>query len=170
MTAHRLFDADQLAILATAKSVLSKGMDTLKGRTPLFPSERTRRNSEEARQGREALTMLVQLEIGSLPHEQSMLLLFDPQGRLVEVERLPEGDLTSCPVPARTIAKHVIHHGAAFCLLVHNHPSGACSPSKPDVALCGQLGEWLARMDCLLIDSLIFTVDDWCSITGEWTC
>lgn len=170
MNAHRLFDADQLAVLATAKAVLADGMATLKGRTPLFPTERTQRNAEEARQGREALTMYMQLQVGSLPHEQSLLALFDPQGRLIDIEALPEGDLTSCPVPARLIAGHAIRHGAAMCLMVHNHPSGTCSPSKQDVTLFENLRGWLGAMDCLLIDSLVLTVDDWCAIGGDWTC
>ncbi len=167
---HGLFDAAQLAVIETARSILALGAETLKGRTPLYPTDRKEQTRQEAKDGREALTMLLQLRIGALQHEQSLLSLFDAQGRLIEIVDLPEGDLTSCPISYRLIAGHVTRLGAAMCLLSHNHPSGECSPSRPDVALFHQLRAWLKPMECLLIDSLVFTVDDWVSISGDWTC
>lgn len=170
MTDHRLFDATQLACLHAAREILAGGAQSLKARVPVYPTDRTARTRAEAQQGREAITMLLQLQLGALPHEQSALAYFDAQGRLIEIVSLPEGDLASCPVSYRLIAGHVTRLGAALCLLTHNHPSGMCEPSKADARLFGELREWLKRMDCFLIDSLVVTVDDWCSISGDWTC
>jgi DNA repair protein RadC len=167
---HRLFDSAQLAVLDNARQVLSMGARTLKGRTPLYPTDRKAQTRQEAKEGREALTMFLQLRIGALPHERSLLTLFDAQGRLIEIVDLPEGDLTSCPVSYRLVAGHVTHLGAAMCLLSHNHPSGDCSPSKADIVLFSQMRDWLKAMGCLMIDSLVFTVDEWSSISGDWTC
>lgn len=167
---HRLFDSAQLAVLESARSVLAMGAESLKGRTPLYAVDRKAQSRQDAQEGREALTMLLQIRIGALQHEQSLLTLFDAQGRLIEIVDLPEGDLTSCPISYRLIAGHVTRLGARMCLLSHNHPSGACSPSQTDIKLFQQLKSWLHVMDCLLIDSIVFTVDDWVSISGDWTC
>lgn len=167
---HRLFDSAQLAILENARSVLAMGAESLKMRTSLYAVDRRTQARQDAQEGREALTMLLQLRIGALPHEQSLLTLFDAQGRLIEIVDLPEGDLTSCPVSYRLIAGHVTRLGARMCLLSHNHPSGSCSPSQTDIKLFQQLKAWLHVMDCLLIDSLVFIVDDWASVSGDWTC
>jgi DNA repair protein RadC len=165
---HRLFDSAQMAVLEDARKVLSMGAESLKGRTPLYPCRG--KAHDDVKACREALTLLLQLRIGALPHERSLLTLFDAQGRLIEIVELPEGDLYSCPVSYRLVAGHVTRLGAAMCLLSHNHPSGDCSPSKADTVLFHQMRDWLKAMGCLMIDSLVFVVDDWSGISGDWTC
>lgn len=166
----RLFDPSESAILEQARSVLGAGVARLANRVPVVSRTRKVEATEQARSAREAITMLMQLRIGSLPHEQGLLALFDAQGRLITIEALPEGDLVSCPLQYRAIARHVCVYGAAAVLLAHNHPSGTCSPSSQDEAATAGIGEWLQALDCALIDHLVFTVDDWCAIVGSWTC
>lgn len=166
----RLFDAEESRLLQDARAVLEAGAARLAGRLSLFPSSRASAEAEAARAGREAVTALLQLRIGSLPVEQAVCVLFDAQGRLVAVEDFPEGELTSCEMSYRKLAGWVCRHGAAQVLIAHNHPSGACSPSRQDEAACMALEAWLKPMGCFLADSLVVTVDDWCGIKGNWTC
>ena len=166
----RLFDAEECAQLLQAHAVLQRGIGRIRGRVAAFPKERKAQASETARQAREAITSLVQMTIGTLGHEQAVCVCFDAQGRLLAVEHFAPGDATSCEMPARALAGFVCKHEAAMVLLAHNHPSGACAPSPQDERMHGVLGGWLAPMECVLIDSLVVTVDDWCSIGGAWTC
>lgn len=167
---HRLFSDAESQLLDSARLVLAAGAQRIKGRVPLFPTNRASAEAETARYGREAVTALLQLRIGALPVEQAVCVLFDTSGRLIEIEDFPEGDLTSCAMSYRMLAGWICKHGAAQVLLAHNHPSGTCSPSHHDETMALSLEAWLKPLDCFLTDSLVVTVDDWCSIKGNWTC
>ena len=169
-TDRELFSADESAVLSVARDVLSLGMERVRGRLSLFPDGRKGEQQEKARQAREALTMLLQLRIGNLPHEQGCAALFDAQGRLVAIEDFPQGDLISCSMPHRMLAGFIVRHGAAQVLLAHNHPSGECRPSQADETMTISMEAWLRPMGCFLTDALVVTVDDWCAIKGNWTC
>lgn len=156
MTDRLLNDVQQAAVDA-ARLVLRDVAATLKKRAVL-----------DSQSNREAIAMLLQLELGNLPIECSAVALFDGACRLIGIERFPEGNPTSCQVPLRTLASLVLQHGAESCLLAHNHPSGICSPSGQDVRFTEGARQWLHKIDCHLVDHLVVTVDDWCSITGDW--
>jgi DNA repair protein RadC len=175
MSAHhdgnsRLFTVEEAQLLDSARTVLAAGMARVKGRLGLFPTTRASAEALAAREGREALTALLQLRIGALPHEQAVAVLFDAQGRLITIEDFPEGELTACAMSYRTLAGWVCRHGAQQVLVAHNHPSGECSPSRQDETACMALESWLRPMGCFLTDSLVITVDDWTSIKGNWSC
>jgi DNA repair protein RadC len=166
----RLFDSEECEALRSARDILQRGAARLRQRVAAVPTERGARASENARQAREAITSLLMVQLGTLGHEQAVAVLFDAQGRMIAIEDFPQGELTSCTMPARMLAGFVTRHDAAMVLLAHNHPSGACAPSRPDERMHAQLTDWLRPMQCELIDSLVLTVDDWCSIGGNWTC
>ena len=160
MKTDRLIEDSEQAVIDLARGILRDAGTRLKARTPVM-------DSVEARQ---AVTFMLQLELGNLPTEAASVALFDSPGRLIGIYRLSEGTPASCDVPLRKLAGLVIEHGAAGALLAHNHPSGTCVPSRQDERFTQKCGQWLAQIDCALIDHLVLTVDDWCSITGEWKC
>ena len=165
-----LFDSAEQLLLDSARAVLSAGMERIKGRAPALALNGTKAAVEAARQSREALTMLLQLRIGTLQHEQAVACLFDAQGRLVAIEDFPMGNAVSCSISPRLLAGFICQHGASFALVAHNHPSGECSPSRADSTNAAMLAQWLEPMECCLLDSLVITADDWCAINGGWTC
>ena len=166
----RLFNGEQARVLDSARAVLAEGIAKVHGRVSLFPAHRDSSEAKLAREAREALTMLIQMRIGALPHEQAVAALFDAQGRLAELKDFPEGELSECSMSYRTLAGWIVRFGAAQVLIAHNHPSGDCTPSVQDQRATIALENWLLPMGCFLTDQLVVTVNDWCSIKGNWTC
>jgi DNA repair protein RadC len=60
------------------------------------------------------------------------VLLLDVRGRLIKSAKIAEGSLSSCPVNPRDVLLEAVRIGAHSIIFVHNHPSGAESPSPED--------------------------------------
>jgi DNA repair protein RadC len=67
------------------------------------------------------------------------VMFLDGKNRLVEVEDLFEGSLTSSVVYPREIMKQAIKYNAASLIFVHNHPSGDPDPSPSDKDITKEL-------------------------------
>ena len=165
-----IFTPDELQLLDSARGVLRDGMARIKARAPVIAADGTRASVEHARQGREAVTTLLQVQLGTLAHEQALAVLFDAQGRLITIEEFARGNAVSCSIPPRQLAGFICTHGASYVLLAHNHPSGMCAPSGADARNAAMLSQWLEPLECTLLDSLVITADDWCTIVGGWSC
>lgn len=74
---------------------------------------------------------------------QEVLLVIGLNNRnepVCEVE-VARGSLTECQVGPREVFRPLIAEAAARSVLVHNHPSGDCTPSPFDVVLTRRLAE-----------------------------
>lgn len=165
---HSIFSEDERDLLDAARLILSAGLSRLSDRTGLFPTARLRAVNEQCREARDTLAASLVAEYGGHRHEVAVAAFIDAQGRLIDIVQLSEGKATHCEVNYRKLAGLIASTGAVALLLAHNHPSGQCSPSREDIKLTDFLAEWLAPMDCALIDHLVLTVGDWASIKGEW--
>lgn len=56
--------------------------------------------------------------------------------------------------PMEIIRKVILHKGAYFCL-IHNHPSGDCTPSKEDVDLTTHVMRAANRVSVRMLDHII---------------
>jgi DNA repair protein RadC len=70
------------------------------------------------------------------------------------------GTVNHSVIYPREIALRAAESGASYLVLVHNHPSGNCEPSKADINMTGVLAKTLKSMDITLIDHIIVTPDD----------
>ena len=163
-----LFNTSEQELIDAARFILQDGLQRLKLRQSLFPCHRGRAIDAACRDARDALALSLMADYGVLRHEVAVAALIDAQGRLIGVETFPVGHATHCEVRPRLLAEMVTRTGAVAVLLAHNHPSGECAPSKADIQLTAMLTDWLDLMDCRLIDHLVLTVNDYCSIKGEW--
>jgi DNA repair protein RadC len=163
-----IFNESELELIFAAKLILSDGVQRIKGRTSLLPCSRSRDVTTECREARQIISDTLIASYGSLRHETAIVVLLDAQGQLIEMVELPRGKSTSVEVRYRLIAEAIIKHDAEAILLAHNHPSGECSPSKADVTLTHSLASWLKAMEVTLVDHLVITGDDYCSILGTW--
>ena len=154
----RLLTPQEAELIECSRLVLRDVAERLKGRHGMHD-----------KQGREMLTALIQVSIGNKAEEHAMLCLFDNAGRLIDTVEFQAGKPAEIEIPIRELARHVLNSGAAACLLAHNHPSGACSPSRADETFTHKLGEWLAVIDCQLFDHLVVTADKVHAICGRWT-
>ena len=65
------------------------------------------------------------------------------------------GSVDSAPVHPREVFGPAIRRGAAAVVVAHNHPSGVCEITEPDIALTKRIGAAARLMDISLIDSLV---------------
>jgi DNA repair protein RadC len=97
----------------------------------------------------------LRLQMEHLPHEVFALLFLDSQQRLLQYEELFRGTLTQTSVYPREVVKRALALNAAAVILAHNHPSGACEPSKADEFLTERLKSALGLIDVRVLDHFV---------------
>lgn len=165
-----IFNPLERELLEAARMLLRDGVERLKNRASLLPSNQTpgRAGREACRQARDTLATHLCAEYGTRPYETAVAVLLDPQGRLIAIEEFPRGKATHVELAPRILAEFILRHGAACVLLAHNHPSGDNTPSKADVRFTEHIAEWLKAMDTILVDHLVLNGSDAASILGDW--
>jgi DNA repair protein RadC len=71
--------------------------------------------------------------------ESFVALHLDTRNRVIGVEEIAKGTLTSVEVHPREVFKGAILNNASSLIFVHNHPSGDPSPSRQDIELTSRL-------------------------------
>lgn len=71
--------------------------------------------------------------------EYCLVLSMDNRQRPLAVEIISIGTVDMAPVNPREIFKHAILVSAVNIIVIHNHTSGDCTPSLPDVELTKRL-------------------------------
>lgn len=69
-----------------------------------------------------AVKAYVRLHLGGLGHEVFAVLFLDAQLRLISLETMFQGSLTSTTVHPREVVKRALALGAGSVILAHNHP------------------------------------------------
>lgn len=166
---NSIFSADEVDLLNAARMVLSDGVQRLKGRENLLPTNRSKRvDRKECREAREALTDKLIADYGNLRYEVAVVILIDAQGRLIDIRPFPQGKATHCEISPRILAGFILECGASAVLLAHNHPSGEATPSQADVDFTMNIGPWLHAMDVDLLDHLVLNGAEASAIMGTW--
>ena len=74
--------------------------------------------------------------------ESIYIILLDSKSNIIGAPReITRGLLDSCPTHPREIFKSAILESAAAIVLIHNHPSGDCTPSREDIEATRRLIE-----------------------------
>jgi DNA repair protein RadC len=89
------------------------------------------------------------------PYEVFATLFLDNQHRIIKMEELFRGSISSASVYPREVVRQVIKHNAAAVIFVHNHPSGIAEPSQSDKAITDTLTKALNLLDVRVLDHLI---------------
>jgi DNA repair protein RadC len=103
----------------------------------------------------DAVKDYLRLQAQGLAHEVFAVMFLDAQNRLIEYERIFRGTITQTSVYPREVVKQALATNAAAVILHHNHPSGACQPSRSDEALTQSLKAALALVDVRILDHVI---------------
>lgn len=74
------------------------------------------------------------------------------------------GTINSCAIDIPEIFRAAILSGAAYLILMHNHPSGDCVPSEEDIDITKSIIKAGKLLNIRLIDHIIMTDDDYYSI------
>ena len=105
----------------------------------------------------QAVRDYLQLQLGSRPHEIFAVLFLNSQNRLIALEEMFRGTLTTTSVYPREVVIRALALNAASVVLAHNHPSGAAQPSQADEALTRTLKAALALVDVRVLDHFVVT-------------
>jgi DNA repair protein RadC len=84
-----------------------------------------------------------------------MVVLLDTQLYIRGVTELAraERDRTAAPIP--DMLRVAIVDGAMAFVVLHNHPSGNCKPSKADIELTKAIQKAAQCVDILLLDHIV---------------
>lgn len=104
-------------------------------------------------------------QIGDCDREHLLTYHMNNQGEITSFEVTSIGSLSACPVSPREVLKAAILSSAAYVIVVHNHPSGNCKPSKEDKAMEMKLRTACRIVDIHLLDFVIVSATKYYSST-----
>ena len=87
--------------------------------------------------------------------EHFISIHLDTKNRIICVDTISVGSLTSSIVHPREVFKSVLLSSAASIAIVHNHPSGTTEPSKDDINITKRLKEAGDFLGIPVIDHII---------------
>ena len=111
--------------------------------------------SEEKIQNPNDAVRLLLKEFDSVDRELFFVLNLQTKGRVINVNIASMGTLNNCLLSPREIFKSSILSNAANVVLMHNHPSWDCTPSKEDVLVTKRLVACGELIDIPVLDHII---------------
>lgn len=103
-------------------------------------------------------------DMHNLPKEQLRGLYLDTHHRVIHDEVLSIGTINASMVHPREVFKPAIEYSAAALILVHNHPSGVCTPSQSDILITEQIVKAGKVLGISVLDHVIVTRDGFASV------
>ena len=101
------------------------------------------------------LAKKMQQELGHKKQEHLVALYLNTQNQIIHQQTIFIGSATRSIAEPREILHYAIKHMANSLILVHNHPSGAVSPSRNDDHVTKLVKEACDLMGIVLLDHLI---------------
>lgn len=98
---------------------------------------------------------LLMYEMMNLEQEQLRVILLNTRNRVIAVPTVYVGSLNTSVVRVAELFKPAIVHNAAAVIVVHNHPSGDCSPSPEDVGVTRHLVQAGEMLSIPVLDHII---------------
>lgn len=99
--------------------------------------------------------------------EQLRILFLDRKNKLIRDEITSRGTVDHTPLYPREIVKRALELDASALIIIHNHPSGDPTPSKPDVDMTGQIINALRTVNITVHDHIIVGANRHTSFRSE---
>ena len=103
-------------------------------------------------------------ELKDKKKEQFYALYLDTKNRIIGEELISVGTLNASLIHPREVFNPAIKSSANAIILVHNHPSGDCTPSPEDKQVTKQIKEAGNMLGINLLDHIILGKDNYLSI------
>ncbi|SRR5690606_5082766 len=87
--------------------------------------------------------------------EQFRILFLDRKNVLIADEVQQQGTVDHTPVYPREVVKRALELAATGIILVHNHPSGDPTPSRPDIDMTRRIVEAAEKLGIVVHDHVI---------------
>ena len=105
----------------------------------------------------EQLRNFVRMKLGVHRHECYMAVFLNSRNYLIDYMVIAEGTVDNVLNYSRNVAELAVKLCACKLLLVHNHPSGVCTPTQEDIDATGACYRALESLGIELADHLIVT-------------
>jgi len=99
--------------------------------------------------------------------EHFYALLLDSKNRIISEELISVGTLNSSLIHPREVFNPAIKMSSNALILVHNHPSGDCTPSEKDKEVTKSLAEVGKLVGVSVLDHVIIGKDQFISLKEE---
>ena len=109
------------------------------------------------------LAKKMQQELGDKKQEHLVALYLNTQNQIIHQQTIFIGSATRSIAEPREILHYALKHMATSVILVHNHPSGAVSPSRNDNHVTKLVKEACELMGIVFLDHLIVSSSDYFS-------
>lgn len=90
-----------------------------------------------------------------LTEEYMWMIALDTKCNPIGIFEVSHGTVNASLVSPREIFMRLCLCGATYFVLIHNHPSGDCTPSKEDIKVTTQIKEAGKLMNISLLDHII---------------
>lgn len=87
--------------------------------------------------------------------ENVYVIFLDAQNKILAIEKVFSGSISSSAIYPREIVKRIIHRKATAFVMAHNHPSGSTIPSRDDESITVKIGIAAASIDVAFHDHII---------------
>ena len=91
-------------------------------------------------------------------------MFLDTQNQIISEELISVGILNASLIHPREVFNPAIKASSNSIILIHNHPSGVCKPSKEDETITKRLSDAGDLLDIKLLDHIIVGKNDYCSL------
>ena len=90
-----------------------------------------------------------------LKHEELWVVYLDQNKHIIQSEQLTKGSASFTIVDPRQIFRRALLYQAQGLILIHNHPSGNCMPSKQDIEITQKVRSIGTLLHIPLVDHVI---------------
>lgn len=97
----------------------------------------------------------VRHDLEDLDHEEFRALMLDKRLGVICMEQISSGGIDATVVDIRMVIKRALDARAVSMAVIHNHPSGALTPSMQDDSLTRRIAEACKLLDIRLLDHII---------------
>jgi len=110
---------------------------------------------EQLNNSREVYNVMKPLFAENDDVETFFCLFLNGRNRIISIEKMFSGSISSAAIYPREIVKRVIALKACAVVMAHNHPSGSTDPSNDDRRITKTIAMALATIDVQLLDHIV---------------
>lgn len=107
------------------------------------------------------------MKLGGNEREAFMVIFVNPKNYVINYQVLQQGTVDHATVYPREIISAALRYLATGIILVHNHPSGECTPSKADLKITAAVVKAAATIDLRVLDHLIVSRGNYLSFAEK---
>ena len=92
--------------------------------------------------------------------ERFVVAVVDTRNKVIDIKELQYGTVDQAVVYPRRVVEFALERRARGVIIIHNHPSGECAPSREDHRITGEIRNALNTVSITLLDHVIVGTED----------